>query len=330
MRIATFNIENLGQRSDDEERARFSVLAPKLRRTRADVFCFQEIHAQGDAGNRELRILQELLDEAGFGDYDVRTTTIASGEPRALRNLVIASRFPVISSEQYNNDLIPSLQYRRVTAEPPDGEDDPLIIRWERPILYSQIAVSPAFTLHVINIHFKSKIPTPIPGQTFRRFNRTSWQSIGSYAEGYYISSIKRVGQALETRALIDQIFAADPLANVIVCGDFNADPTEVPLHALLGNALDINNPALNDFLMFSIENTIPESSRFTLYHHGNANLLDHLIMSQNMIQYYDGAEIHNEDLADESIMGAYDDLFPGSDHSPFVARFELGDNLPA
>jgi exonuclease III len=75
---------------------------------------------------------------------------------------------------------------------------------------------------------------------------------------------------------------------------------------------------------MVPCEQSIPESSRFTLLHRGKGRMLDHLLVSRNLLGLYKGAEIHNELLHDESIANATDKHFPESDHAPVVAEFEL------
>jgi hypothetical protein len=76
--------------------------------------------------------------------------------------------------------------------------------------------------LHVINVHLKSKIPTNIPGQ---KIDGYTWRSANAWAEGSFISSMKRMSQALQVRRLVDQILDTDPAAQIVVAGDFNAAP---------------------------------------------------------------------------------------------------------
>ena len=54
---------------------------------------------------------------------------------------------------------------------------------------------------------------------------------------------MKRVGQALETKIIVDKIFDAAPEAKIIVCGDFNAAPGEVPVEAICGRIENTDNP---------------------------------------------------------------------------------------
>lgn len=51
---------------------------------------------------------------------------------------------------------------------------------------------------------------------------------------------MKRVGQALETRMLIDGLFDAHEDALIVVCGDFNANLDEVPVEGAVA-ALKVN-----------------------------------------------------------------------------------------
>ena len=43
---------------------------------------------------------------------------------------------------------------------------------------------------------------------------------------------------------------------------------------------------------MIPCENNIPDSSRYSLLHLGKGNMLDHIIASRPLLQYFRGAEI--------------------------------------
>ena len=151
-----------------------------------------------------------------------------------------------------------------------------------------------------------------------------SWESAAGWAEGYFLSSIKRVGQALEARLLIDSIFADDPEAKIIVCGDFNAEPGEVPVEAICGRVENTGNPALRSSVLVPTSRAIAESIRYSHLHHGEKNLLDHILISQPLLPFFQHSEIHNENLHDESLPHSYDSKFPESDHAGFVSEFRL------
>lgn len=132
------------------------------------------------------------------------------------------------------------------------------------------------------------------------------------------------MSQALETRILVDQLFDADPAAKIIVCGDFNAHPNEVPVEAIAGRVENTGNADLLGRVLIPCEATIPEPSRFTYIHQGQKRLLDHMLISRELLRNYRGAEIHNETLHDEGVAFAFETKFPESDHAPFVAEFEM------
>jgi len=322
LRMATFNLENL----DDVEggspslQKRIEVLRPQIKRMNADIICFQEIHGQETEGRpRKLLALKKLLESTDYSSFNIASTLTSNNEVYDKRNLVVVSRFPVSEIKQYRNDTIQPPLYRKITPTPP--EEEPKTIKWERPILYTKINVKQDFEIHLINLHLKSRLPAPIQGQ---KVDQYTWKSSSGWAEGFFISSMKRVGQALETRLLIDSIFDNDEEAKIVVCGDFNAHPEEVPVEAISGRIENTGNPNLTKRVLVSCENTISESSRFTYFHQGQKRLLDHLLISQSMLPYYRKSEIHNETLHDESIAFATEAKFPESDHAPFIAEFEI------
>lgn len=189
------------------------------------------------------------------------------------------------------------------------------------PILHVRLAL-PDGPLHVINLHLKSRLPSSIPGQQLDTYR---WRTAAGWAEGYFLSSMKRVGQALEVRVLLDTLFDADPLARVLVCGDFNSEPGEVAVEAIVGGVGNTSNAALVGRQLIACDRSIPEPARYTLLHQGRGNLLDHILISRTLLPRYRGAEIHNEILRDESLAGASDTKFPESDHAPFVLEFSDG-----
>ena len=139
-----------------------------------------------------------------------------------------------------------------------------------------------------------------------------------------FTSAMKRVGQALEMRMLIDRLFDADPNARIVACGDFNADIDEVPMEAIRGDVENTGNPDLVSRLMIPCERNIPAPARFSLYHRGRPVMLDHILVSRSLLAFWQLSAAHNEILRDESVAFAPDTIFPESDHAPVVAEFSL------
>jgi endonuclease/exonuclease/phosphatase family metal-dependent hydrolase len=325
VRIATFNLENLDETGPGERPSlaeRVALMRPQLTRLRADIVCFQEVHGQERPGRpRQLLALAELLAGTDLDGASVVSTRPEGDAVYNERNLVIVSRLPVLSHQQLRNDLVDKPTYRRLTAIPADPA--PVQIGMERPILHAEIDLTTVggSRLHVINVHLKSKIPTDIPGQ---KLDTHTWATADAWAEGYFISSMKRMSQALEVRRLIDRILTGDPEAAIVVAGDFNAEPDDVPVLAIRGRVQDTGNGELTTRVLVPVEHTIPESSRYTLFHQGRPLMLDHMLLTRNLLAHYRGAEIHNEVLHDESVAFGTDRKYPESDHAPVVATLHF------
>lgn len=290
------------------------------------MLCLQEVNGQETDGGRSLSALEELLEGTGYEGFHRVSTRVSDGSKvYAERNLVILSRFEIMESDQYRNDYAPAPLYREVTASgAEDAQADE--VAWERPIQHARLDLGGAADgreLDVLNLHLKSRIPTPVQGQ---KRDAYTWRSAAGWAEGFFISSMKRVGQALEARMLIDSIFDRDEGAMIAVVGDFNADLDEVPVKAIRGDVEETGNADLSSRVMIPAERTIPESTRYTLLYRGQERMLDHVLASRSLLSHYQGSEVHNEILHDESIAFATDEKFPESDHAPVIAEFELPD----
>jgi len=313
--IAAFNLENL----DDKSKlwpTRVKVLRPMMQRINADLLLLQEVNT--------LTALTELLKDTRYEKekYQLAHTKKKDGKPYNERNLAVLSRYKIKSTKQYLHQFAPKPKWQKITQKPPQKRALP--VSWERPILHCEIALAHNRVLHAINIHLKSKNPTDVKGQK----DGFTWLSHEGWAEGYFLSSVKRVGQALETRKLIQQIFKEDTeQALIAVGGDFNAEIESVPFKVIIGSVEDTNNPQLRPTVMVPCEYNVPSEERYSLIHHGKGEMLDHVIVSQALYPYWVETAIFNEILPDESVAFAIEQKFPESDHAPVVARFDLPDD---
>lgn len=325
LRVATFNVENLtdAPNADVPLAARVNVLRPQFIRMAADVVCLQEVDGRRDAsGHRQLLALNTLLEPTEYRTFhQASTVDKKSGAPRDKHNLVVLSRWPIRRVAQISNDLVPAPAYRTVSARPPAEKPDP--IGWDRPILHVEIELPTGRTLHVVNLHLRAPLAAYIEGQKSQAF---VWNSVGGWAEGYFLAAVKRAGQALEARLVIEQIFDRDPAALIVVAGDFNAEEREVPLRLLASDVEDTGNGRLAHRSLALIEHTLPDSQRFTVIHRGQRLMLDHLMVSRALMASYRAIEIHNEMLGDELVAYTLVDAAPDSYHAPVVATFELDD----
>jgi hypothetical protein len=184
--------------------------------------------------------LDALIANTRYATFKRATTLTTQGELFDMRNLVVLTSLPIIAEQQIRDSQGPRPSYQMATAIPPDPQADPL--RWERPIQHVTLDPGNNRTMHVFNLHLKSKIASNIPGQ---KEDTCTWRSPSAWAEGSFISAIKRAGQAFQTHLLIDDVFDNEGDASlVVVCGDFNSDNDDVPVRAICGKVEDTGNLA--------------------------------------------------------------------------------------
>lgn len=332
LRIATFNLENLGVAAEGRGALdqRLPLLRAQLQRLRADVLCLQEVDAQrpppestsrstsrSKPRSRQLEALQSLLAESGYAGFDHAVSLDRSGKrPADKHNLVILSRWPLIAWESLHHRLVPAPRLQYATALPPSTEVQP--ITWDRPLLRASLRLPDGPLLHIVNMHLRAPLAAPVPGQ---RRRRGGWQSLGGWAEGFYLASLKRSGQALEARLLVEELLALDIEALVLVAGDMNAGENEAPLRILRGAAADVDTPDLAGGELTPLARNLPQDRRYSVLHDGRAALYDHLLASPGLTAHFLHCEIHNEALHDE---GALPPGSPQSFHAPLVAEFTL------
>ncbi|MFM7083507.1 MAG: endonuclease/exonuclease/phosphatase family protein, partial [Hyphomicrobium sp.] len=150
------------------------------------------------------------------------------------------------------------------------------------------------------------------------------WKNISGWAEGFFMSSFQRSGQALELRMLLDQILKSDPQKKIALAGDFNAQDHETPLKIVVGAEEDTGNGLLSSGSFVVLDRAISEDRRWSLLHGGRPQMVDHILVSRGLYALFRSIDVHNETLGDEAISFSKVDSPPGSHHAPVVAEFEL------
>ena len=326
MRIATFNLESLDLPPKAgvplEERA--AVLRPDLQRLEADILCLQEVNGQHVPGRAErvLAALDLLLDGTQYATFHrvsthARAAAAASaGGVADVHNLVTLSRWPITSAQEVRHVFVPPVEVRLATRVPNIDQGEAL--RFERPLLVVEIGLPGGETLVVVNVHFRAPLATAIAGQKLSPF---VWRTIGGWAEGMYLSEIKRTGQALELRLLLDDLLEREPERLIMVAGDFNAEDHEAPLEIVIGAQEATGNGALEARAMVLLDRAIPEDRRWSLMHHGRPQMVDHMLASRALYGRCRGIAVHNEALGDEAVGYAKKIDPPGSYHAAVVAE---------
>jgi endonuclease/exonuclease/phosphatase family metal-dependent hydrolase len=314
LRLATFNLENLDWSPTAEAafEARRDTLAPLFATLAADILCLQEVGGQKPHKHapRAYLALDRLLAGTPYANFaragSVRPQTEG---PADVHNLVILSRWPIRATRQIHHDLLPRWSW------PPPCDDGatpaPIIIEWDRPLLYAAIELPARLMLHVVNLHLRA--PRPAPIVTARGAGSSK-----SQAEGQFVAAQKREGQALEARLLVETLFDADPGALVAVCGDFNADEYDAPTRLLRGGD---NERQEGPRALMALEERVAPARRYSVLHAGRPKLIDHILASPALATCWRETLILNDALEDEVYAR---DPINGSLHAPIVTRLSV------
>jgi endonuclease/exonuclease/phosphatase family metal-dependent hydrolase len=209
MRLATFNLESLDLSSDSVPLdVRAEVLRPALERLQADILCLQEVNGQHVVGHgdRVLAALDWLLATTGYAGYARVATTGGKGHgAAAVHNLVTLSRFPIRAHRELLHELVVPPRYQLRTAIPPTLEEQP--IRFDRPVLVTHIDLPGGDRLAVVNLHLRAPLAVSIAGQKLEPF---VWRTVSGWAEGYFLSAVRRAAQAHQKRVQLEQQFETE------------------------------------------------------------------------------------------------------------------------
>jgi len=313
IRVATFNLRNLGrpqgagadpaewQRTLADHEAHSLALRSTLTRLRADVLAVQEVMS-GD----ELRL---LLTGTAYAPYQ---STPFDPSPDIERQQVILSRFPIHSVRLH--------EQRTTVLWVHSNTGDPVPVRWNRPIVEASIDLPGIGRTAFLALHLKSKRPSDVQG--VRLTEDQGWPSLASHAEGATLSALKRVGQALEVRRLVDGLFARHHNARIVVMGDFNDSTDSVPVTIVRGDYVGAQSPLLWDQELFPVELSLPQEKQFTFVHRGGPMMIDHILISRALLPFFSSATVLNETTRDHHSAMPPDRYFPDSDHAPVVAEF--------
>ncbi|MEP4030290.1 endonuclease/exonuclease/phosphatase family protein [Roseibium polysiphoniae] len=319
MRLATFNLESFGEDRfrPDNLIPRLSALRPRLIELDADILCLQEVNAQKPLGEkrRDFAALDLLLAETPYADFNR-----AAGQrpdlqgPADRHNLLALSRYPIDEVQVlYHARVEPPLWRPKTTGADDICED---LMRFDRPILQVKLDIGAEQSLHLFVVHLRAPIAAALPGG---KSGASCWKSSSAWAEGYFLSAMKRTAQALDLRLAIDALFDKEPDALIAAAGDFNATGDASALRLICADPEDTGNQDLATRQMYQVDEILPAEERGTVLHNGRAQALDHIVVSSSLRRRV----AFNEQLADE-LKDAETDAREGSFHAAVCAELVL------
>lgn len=323
--IATFNVENLSAR---DEAARFEQLARQIvQQLKApDILALQEI--QDDSGpendgvvdtSQTLGKLIAAIAAVGGPQYDFRQVNpidnTAGGQPGSNIRPVFLFQparvsAPILRPQEEKDALrqgqtiepmpfsIDKENQRVRFSHSPHRLDHPAFEANEsrgfnpsRKPLLLQVQFK-GHDLYLINAHLRSKRGDDAPGSRNQ--------------PPRYLSEDQRAHQALVLRRLTDEIIDHDWEAKVVVLGDLNEHDFRTPMRILAGTR------------MRDLVELLPVEDRYTYNHLGNAQTLDHIFVSP---------ELMNRAQAKIDVLHINAD-FPekerASDHDPLITKLSF------
>jgi endonuclease/exonuclease/phosphatase family metal-dependent hydrolase len=201
--------------------------------------------------------------------------------------------------------------------------DAPALVLFDRPLLLTHIEIEDGAHLALVNVHLRAPLASPVAGQKRGPF---AWRTVGGWAEGFYLSALKREAQALELRLLVEELLTVDAAALIAVAGDFNAEDWSATLRLALAAEEDLGSSELAARSLIELDRALPADLRWSVLHHGRPQMLDHILCSRALYGRFRAIEVHNEALGDEALGYGKALHSAASYHAALVATFDFGE----
>jgi endonuclease/exonuclease/phosphatase family metal-dependent hydrolase len=298
MIVATWNLENLylpggefGPRDQAAYDAKLDALAATIQAMGPDVLAVQEV---GDPA-----ALDDLTERVG-GTWHVALSE--QPDDRGIR-VGFMARTPLEDAtglRRFPDRLAPVQQQD-------DGETTVEMGR-------GGLAVQ-AGGITLVTCHLKSKLLS-FPGGRFNPHDEGERARYAAYA------LYRRAGEAVTVRAHADTLLPGD----AIVLGDLNDEVQAATTQMLLGPpGSEIGTPGFDQpdqgdtCRLWNLAPLIPEDRRYTRIFRGRRELIDHVLVSHELVSRVTGVDTATTDLPSISEDPSTRRDTPGSDHSPVI-----------
>jgi endonuclease/exonuclease/phosphatase family metal-dependent hydrolase len=305
--VMTWNVENFfqpGTPSGPPTRAiyrrKLERLAATIDKVAPDVLALQEV---GDP--RSLADLQTALagkyPNAAISDHP---------DPRGIRVAILAKRqlTDIRQLRDFTTDAIPDIPT-------PDGAH---VGSLGRGALHAVLRLPANRRLRIVTAHLKSKLLS-FPGG--RRFPISEHER----ARGAGFALIRRSAEAVALRVYLNTLMAGEQTPTVLV-GDLNDEPQAVTT-ALLQGPPDGNSErpdSGDDVRLNNLADWLPKKHQFSRLYEGSAELIDHILVSQDLLRNLRQVDALVDDITSISADVDSRKLATIPDHAPVFARFEL------
>lgn len=291
--LATYNLLDLFEFDEAYVAGKVTALGPIVQALGADVIGFQEVAS--DAA------FSRLLAASGYGGA---TVVHGTRDARGIGSTLV-SRVPVLEHEVLVTDELPFPVFFSNDA-PPFGKRLPL----RRGFISALVDAGDFGRVRVLVAHLKSGRGVPLKNEAGEPIVETTQAAFG---ECDLRALVWRSAEALFLRQAVDRAFARGDAQHVVVLGDMNDVSGSFPLRLIRGRG----EQGLSD-----VGDTVAPDRRFSTLHRGQAEAIDHMLVSNEMFARLDSARFDNEGLLDLSTLPLEAPRPHESDHAPLVAHF--------
>ncbi len=304
--VMTWNLENLftpdhpsgsGPRDQETYERKLANIARTIAAVAPDVIGFQEI------GSPEA--LSALLNRMRNRYPYVRLSRFP--DARGIR-VAFVSRFPLLQARDYYEFPQGGLPLPSETNRNTMG----------RGMLKATVVLSPGLLVNVANIHFKSKLVTYANGRRFPLNEDERARETGN-------ALMRRTAEAVATRIWLNEIMTGNN-EPMILLGDFNDEASAVTTQITLGPADRslAHRDKFDDIRLYSLDEYIPGQRRFSRLYLKEKELIDHIMVSHELIFYLRQADSVIEPITgiDSDVESRRDAVYP--DHAAVFARFDI------
>jgi predicted extracellular nuclease len=167
--------------------------------------------------------------------------------------------------------------------------------RWAGAALHVRTTVG-GLTLDLVTAHLKSKLLN-YPGDRFSPRNEDERARYGAYA------LYRRTMEAATLRIYANGILTGG-VQNLVVLGDMNDTELAATTQILYGpdgsqlGTPGFDRPDAGDASrLWNIASRIPDGHRFSRLHGGDRELIDHILLSHNLVRNLVGADAYTQDI---------------------------------
>lgn len=327
-KVMTWNLENLfrpdinsGAQAQAKFTQKLNSLANVILELDPDVLAVQEV-----GGEEPFEDLANKLE-------DRYSHLQLSNQPdrRGIR-VGFLSKLPIEDSEEIVD--FPQAGLPSVPGIDPEG-DLVNVTRLSRGALRIKVKPKSDFPIHLITAHLKSKLLSFPSRSGSSRFTTNDEDERARIAG---IALLQRTAEAVALRVKANDLLKRNPDNALIVLGDLNDVTNAATTQILQGSpgseigTNGFNQPDIGDKArLFNLASLIPQERRFSRIFKGNGELIDHILVSEELLpgQPRRVPEVDSHVDAVGSVPSLGDNPNerrgkPGSDHAPITAQFEL------